>query len=300
MHAYDLSILHQSVGTEGERHHGWCFGLPPGIAPEQWPRDLHHGFPLMHGFTLLLPDDYRVHGPEIVGLSFFSTGPDWEDVYGRFRKAKAAGVLPNQDAVPESHPRLHRMTDELGLPYGVILLSRQEFDGPFCAPPEPWPGLPVPSWLSDGSARAYWNSVYSPALDLPMEEYGVYRKLGEVPEKSLSYNRAIRWTPRAQDPNAGHAPRSQRRAAETGYEPHFYYEAGVSGVETAESYRVHDWAKDHAPNHIGGTMSPVQGLEAQPGFSPFYVEFEEYLGGYNFGGGNAQLDFRDMRFFWSC
>lgn len=38
-------------------------------------------------------------------------------------------------------------------------------------------------------------------------------------------------------------------------------------------------------------MRPVQGV---PEMSPFYVEFEEYLGGYNFGGGNAQLDFRDM------
>ena len=32
-----------------------------------------------------------------------------------------------------------------------------------------------------------------------------------------------------------------------------------------------------------------------PEFSPFYVEFEEY-----FGGGNAQLDFRDMKFDWAC
>ena len=44
-------------------------------------------------------------------------------------------------------------------------------------------------------------------------------------------------------------------------------------------------------------MRPVQGV---PEMTPFYVEFEEYLGGYNFGGGNAQLDFRDMRFDWAC
>ena len=28
------------------------------------------------------------------------------------------------------------------------------------------------------------------------------------------------------------------------------------------------------------------------------MEFEEYLGGYKFGG-NAQLDFRDMKFDWA-
>ena len=28
----------------------------------------------MHGFTLLLPEDYRCHGPEIVAVSFFASG----------------------------------------------------------------------------------------------------------------------------------------------------------------------------------------------------------------------------------
>jgi hypothetical protein len=44
-------------------------------------------------------------------------------------------------------------------------------------------------------------------------------------------------------------------------------------------------------------MRPCQ---AVPEMSPFYIEFEEYFGGYNFGGGNAQLDFRDMTFDWAC
>lgn len=57
------------------------------------------------------------------------------------------------------------------------------------------------------------------------------------------------------------------------------------------------WLKQLKPNHIGGTMRPAQ---AAPSFSPYYIEFEEYFGGYNFGGGNAQLDFRDMKFDWAC
>lgn len=45
-------------------------------------------------------------------------------------------------------------------------------------------------------------------------------------------------------------------------------------------------------------MQPVQ---AVPHFSPYYIGFEESLGGYNFGGGgNAQLDFKDMKFDWAC
>lgn len=72
MNAYDIEIVNDAAHA-GEANHGWCFGLPPGIRPEQWPLDPDTGYPLMHGFTLLLPEDYRVHGPEIVALSFFSS-----------------------------------------------------------------------------------------------------------------------------------------------------------------------------------------------------------------------------------
>jgi hypothetical protein len=205
-------------------------------------------------------------------------------------------------AVRRPHPRLHRLKDELWLPYAVILLDGREFQGPFCMPPDVLgnphlAGLHAPRWLADGAARAYWDGVYSPALGLPAERYGVYRTLGQVPEKGLAFNRANRWTPRAHDPNAGRAPRPAHRAAETGYRPELYAEIDAAGAKT---YRLHDWAKDHAPDHIGGTMRPVQGVKAQPDFSPFYLEFEEHFGGFNFGSGNAQLDFRDMRFEWSC
>ena len=81
----------------------------------------------------------------------------------------------------------------------------------------------------------------------------------------------------------------------TGYVNFNYYEGDEISAET---YREHEWAKNHKPNHIGGTMRPVQ---ATPEFSPYYIGFEEYFGGYNFGaGGNAQLDFLEMKFDWAC
>lgn len=43
-------------------------------------------------------------------------------------------------------------------------------------------------------------------------------------------------------------------------------------------------------------MRPCRGI---PDITPYYIEFEEYLGGYNFGGGNGWLDFKDMKFDWS-
>ena len=98
------------------------------------------------------------------------------------------------------------------------------------------------------------------------------------------------------DPNAGKGPQDEHtsRNAPTGYQPFYYY---VGGVPSRDNFRLHDWGKDHAQNHLGGTMRPCQ---AVPEMSPFYIEFEEYFGGYNFGGGNAQLDFGDMKFDWAC
>jgi hypothetical protein len=47
--AYDLEMLHREVDRKSPDNHGWVFGLPPGIAPEQWPLDPISGYPLMHG-----------------------------------------------------------------------------------------------------------------------------------------------------------------------------------------------------------------------------------------------------------
>jgi hypothetical protein len=42
----------------------------------------------------------------------------------------------------------------------------------------------------------------------------------------------------------------------------------------------------------------MQPIQVTPRFSPFYVGFEEYLGGYNFGAGNGQRDFLNMKLDW--
>ena len=63
MKAYDIEIVNDAAHA-GEANHGWCFGLPPGIRPEQWPLDPDTGYPLMHGFTLLLPEDFPLKAGE--------------------------------------------------------------------------------------------------------------------------------------------------------------------------------------------------------------------------------------------
>ncbi|MGC2917631.1 hypothetical protein ACPTJ9_32360, partial [Pseudomonas aeruginosa] len=74
MNAYEIEIVNVAA-LAGEAYLGWCVGLPPCIRPEQWQLDPDTGYPLMHGFTLVLPEDYRVHGPEFVALRIFSLAP---------------------------------------------------------------------------------------------------------------------------------------------------------------------------------------------------------------------------------
>src|ERR1700742_4737053 len=144
--AYNLELLHEEGGP-GPQSHGWCFGLPPGISPAQWLLDPLTGYPLVHGFTLRLPLDYRCHGPDIAGLSFFAcwsghsdggTTAD-EEIQSVMTSDAAptdARYLPLWTSVQNSHPRLSRMTDVLDDNFAVILLTEDELNGPLCRPPD--------------------------------------------------------------------------------------------------------------------------------------------------------------------
>jgi hypothetical protein len=285
--------------------------LPPGISPKQWPLDPQTGYPLVHGFTLRLPDDYRCHGPDIAGLSFFAFCIEHSD--GGTDPDEAILAAMTGDAAPEderyrlfreavrgSHPRLHRMTDILGDSFAVILLSQAELNGPLCRPPDARVARALsshaaPRWLEVGSGRALFDGQLGNALDRKAEDLFLYKIFGAAPGARLDWSRALKWSPRANDPNAGKAPEDTFSGEKiSGYQRPYFYEGG--GVK-AESYRKHSWTADHALNHIGGTMQPIQ---STPKFSPFYVEFEEYLGGYNFGTGNCQLDFLNMQLDWAC
>lgn len=300
MQAYDVLLEDWRAGVPAPDGQGWCFGLPPGLRPEQWPLDPHTGVPMMHGFTLLLPEDYRVHGPDLVAVSFFATAPDGFDgspMDGPEGMAEAVtseappsdpALRPYWERAQRSHPRLTRMEDILGCAFGTILLTAEEFAGPPCRPPAPVDsplaaGAPALDWLSRGSAAAY--EAFNARLAPPV-----------AADDPFLIHRPIRWQPRASDPNAGKPPRESWDGTppDSGYESYFYW---LDGKVEVENWREHDWAAGHAPMHIGGTMRPVQAI---PEFSPYYIEFEEDFGGYNFGGGNAQLDFKEMKFDWAC
>ncbi len=311
MRAYDIEILHRSIAEGDARGDGWIFGLPPGISTVQWPLDPNNAYPLQHGFTIRLPEDYRVHGPDIVALSFFSTAFDHNDgapmvapaVRALF-KARDPERPEDPDLVPfwqsrrDEHPRLFRMRDILDLEYAAILLTEDEFSGGFAQPPDfgvnrHLQNVSPPAWMRSGAARAYWD-FEAGYYGQDIEETYLYRQYGGVPEAGLANNRAIALTPRRNDPNAGIPPRETyfNGKTKTTYQRPFYFE----GEPGAQVFHWHKWTKGHAANHIGGTMRPAQ---AVPDFSPYYIEFDEAFGGYNFGFGIAQLDFRDMRFGWA-
>ncbi|MEQ1649403.1 MAG: hypothetical protein ABL898_12515 [Hyphomicrobiaceae bacterium] len=103
--ACDLDMLHWEVDRTAPSNHGWVFGLPPGITHEQWPLDPISGYPLMHGFTIRLPEDYRVHGPDIVALSFFATATDQNDG-GAHKREDLYDAVPDTNAPPPDNRHL--------------------------------------------------------------------------------------------------------------------------------------------------------------------------------------------------
>ena len=134
-----------------------------------------------------------------------------------------------------------------------------------------------PLWLQMGAAAAAENMA--PDLRLP-------RVLGPEPDEDVDFDRALRLRKRLGDPNAGKPPRDRFSDDQTGYEVGYY--DGPDGT-----FERHDWAQRTTWMHFGGTMRPGQNI---PSFSPYYIEFEEYLGGFNFAAGTAQLDLETMTF----
>lgn len=307
MKAYDIALCRDIDATrEDENVQGWCFGLPPGIKPNQWPLDPNSGYPLMHSFTLKVPDDWR----EQVGyyaVSFFAIAPEHCDgcpavTEGAYEviTTPAPSSKPGFSLLFEharnQHPKLHRMEDILGCAYAAIPLTKDEYHGSLCSPPfellnhvSEFLTPAKPAWLEQGAAFSFCQFGLAAHLQSFSETF-IGKALGRLPQARVDESFPFQLLDRL-DPNAGKKPVEvwDGEYASNGYETHF---------ETADgSYALKDWAKDFGGNHLGGTMMPSQSF---PDVSPCYVEFEEYFGGHNFGGGNAQLCLKTFIFDWAC
>ncbi len=258
----DLEILPLPPERKKDEH-GWCFGLPPGIAPIEWPLDPVTGWPLKHAFTLLLPEDHRIHGADLVALSFFATSPEHVAETMPSDPALVAAVLGESSRVPgdpklepfwlagrRAHPRLTRLRDDRGYAHAVVMLTRSEFDGPLCLPPElganPYLAhQPRPRWLDLGSLADAWDTA---PTDAPAGGSPLRRLLPERPSSRAEAALALR-----------------RRSV------------------TARAPR---------PDRIG---DDTRSLGAMATIGPHVVRFAEWFGGLDFGGARAALDFAAMR-----
>ena len=295
--AYDLS-LDAKVDPLLPAVAGWCFGVPPGISPSEWPLDPESGYPMQHGFTLKLPRHFQVCGPGIVAVSFF--GPAYEHTDGGPTITEGLdGIVRNPLKRPPSnsdlralwsqgktaHKRLHRMTDILGCHYAAIPLSTAEFQGAPCPVPDTANNAYLqqtvrPRWLKIGSAGQLFEQIKSQSALFPIEDDFRYRFLGGEPEMRVDFCMPIILTPREADPNAGRSPQD------------------IDVVSPYKSdFQMEDWAKGLGSCHLGGTMFANQ---STPRMSPHYIEFEGHFGNFNFGNGNAQLDLKTFCFSWDC
>ncbi|MBI5265125.1 MAG: hypothetical protein HY852_25305 [Bradyrhizobium sp.] len=305
--AYDLELLKEPPARGTERDHGWCYGLPPGIAQEQWPLSPHDGFPMQHCFTLCIPEQYRTKGRDLVALTMFADqqhdDPKEVEEVAEYLAADTVGPLRRADLLPfwkyrlNRHPMEFRMRDAIDRNYAAIWLTEAEFTGPLCTPPDLAGNLllqqnPPPSWLEKGLARAVFDvrvgchdSNYENCDGLEQKYW--YRLFGRIPEVGHNaYGIAI--AAREGDPNVGKPPRDEILHAD---EPGNYIQPYGKEGEAIELKRF------HGRNHLGGTMFPSQWT---PRYSPTYLEIEEEFGGFNFGAGNGQLDLATMAFEWAC
>lgn len=299
--AYDLLRAPQCLQPRnGRGEHwsgGWSLGLPPGITQRQWPLSESLGYPLRHAFTLQLPYEYRTQGEDYVALSVFV-----DDQYEELPPSSAieaffASELLDQPPGDEAlmpfwehrrarHPMQFDMTDILGTQYAAIWLTQAEFEGDICPVPS-LEGNPLlgqsPGWLDQSYAEYLVDfkvrNPDSPAFGwLP----------GDGPAAGIDTAFPIRAQVREGDPNVGKPPREyEDECKDSGYVPAFSGEQSEALGLTQLDGR----------NHLGGTMFPIQ---SYPAFGPFYLEFEEDFGGFNFGCGNAQLDLAKMEVDWAC
>jgi hypothetical protein len=297
---YDLTLSQpapQQPWPAAQWRNGWILGLPAGISKAQWPLSYRTGFPLRHAFTLHVPEQYRPRGVEFVALSLFvdeqfeelETVTEIEEFMaseasGSDQPPSDPGLLLLWESRRNRHPQYAEMSDDLDTRYVAIWLTQAEFEGELCTPPDLsgnplLADMPPPGWLTNKIAEYYGDAVTA------IDQDG--NAIAWPDAGCLNAAAAIGINQVTDDPNIGKPARE------------WDHENEASGYITAFSARgeEQDLSRFEFRNHLGGTMFPIQGY---PEFGPFYIEFEEYFGGFNFGSGNCRIDLETMKLDWSC
>ncbi|MBO4205556.1 hypothetical protein [Micromonospora echinofusca] len=201
---------------------GWAGPDGPGIDKRTWPRSPRTGQPMMHCFTLWLPEAYRRRGRDLVAVSVFQWNDDlyFQDplpclAAGGGPADPSGGAHPFRGQLAQSvrHPQLCLADDGVDNLFAMVWLTAAEFDGPRVPRPDAAPAL------ADGEHD----------ITRTMQRYGVFGEL---------------WLyPRYPDPNAGVPP--QESWQRTG-----------SYVDVPDRFdRFHD-------EHLGGSVMSPNGIRA--------------------------------------
>jgi hypothetical protein len=299
--AYDLSLLQAPPDRGSAQNHGWCYGLPPGLLPEQWPLSLHDGFPMQHCFTLLVPEQYRAQGPAHVALTMFADQQYDEPVEvgaiadyfasETMERPTDAALLPFWTYRRHRHAMEFRMKDVIDYNFAAIWLTEAEFAAPLCQPPQLagnplLPANPLPLWLEDGAARTVSTCTSATTRTPP-----ICRRNTGTACSAMSPKPAIA-------PTASPSPSARAIRMSAGHRAIICCTRASSATTSRHSApKASGFDRCRAATISAAPCFPASGRRnsVQP-----ISKSKSILAGFNFGGGNGQLDLATMQFGWAC
>ncbi|MER7004231.1 hypothetical protein ABT297_14475 [Dactylosporangium sp. NPDC000555] len=247
--AFDIWTEDNVAEEAGDRPRlpaGWAGPAGPGIDVSAWPRSPRTGQPMLHCFTLRLPEAYRRRGPDLVAVAVFQ----WADeLYFKDPSPQVTAVIAGSSAdvgqpghpfwaelaQARAHPRLQIADDGVASLLAMVWLTEAELNGPRVDRPTAAPSLAAGEFDSSS-----WRA-----------RHGQFGSLWLVPRD---------------DPNAGVAPVSFPSDADADADAY---------VDVPDRFDVF-----HA-EHLGGTCMSPDGV--RDGLSPWYIEVSR-LGGISYGG----------------
>jgi hypothetical protein len=259
---------------------GWAGGEGPGIDRDAWPRSPRTGFPMLHLFTLALPEPYRRRGDELSVVALFQA----DDHVAA--STPDAGIALERGETTSSTAFFADLVRAHGARHPQAVALKDCIDGNFAL-----------LWLREDAlaCRTAPPSDERATVDLPAT--GLNLNAWDHASAELP----IWLAEREFDPNAGKSPvevwtdEDDDEDGRPDYVPSDHYE----DVVLTRSAKLKSFYEEvHGRSHLGGTCLPVQAMPA--GLTPYFLEVEDGVGGANFGGGNMQLDLESGVFDWAC
>jgi predicted DNA-binding WGR domain protein/Flp pilus assembly protein TadD len=262
---------------EDDAADGHAFGLPKGITAAMWPRSRGNGIPMRHLFTVKIPEEYRCRGKEITALSVFQgyDGDGGADTIDNVEKY-LSDTLPLTEIEMQTEAQKKFWN-------GLILYKESRHPNEVL-----FEDIIGTSWAVLYLTEAEFQSVECPLPDFDDTLFdGDEDVEGWFNRQKGPQN--LKVEVRENDPNAGKVIADNRNPAEGDYIPPFSTQGEELNLERFYYFQ-----------HFGGTSFPGNVNEAE-GFGPFYIEFDETLGGANLGGdGVCQIDLLSDKLDWQC